>query len=53
MNFESQTNLMLLFSVALWALSVIVGVLVTYWIIRLAATHALRSHHHWTLKQRG
>ena len=51
MDLESQTNLMLIFSISLWALSVLVGLIVTYWIIRLAVTHALRSHHHWMLKQ--
>lgn len=53
MDFESQAGLMLILSVSLWALSVIVALLITYWIIRLAVTHALRSHHYWMLKQRG
>lgn len=39
-----------LFVIALWALSVIIGLLITYWIIRLAVTHSLRSHHYWLQK---
>lgn len=33
--------------IVIWALGVIVTLLVAYWIIRLAVTHALRSHTDW------
>ena len=36
-----------IFVIALWSLSAIIALLVTYWVIRLAVTHALRSHHDW------
>jgi hypothetical protein len=35
------------FVYALWALAVIIFLLIAYWIIRLAVTHSLRSHHYW------
>lgn len=44
-------DLYLIFNIALWALGVILSLLIAYWIIRLAVTHSLRSHHYWLLKQ--
>lgn len=40
----------LTFTIAAWALSTIVTLLIAYWIIRLAVTHSLRSHERWKLK---
>lgn len=39
-----------IFAIALWALSIVVTLLVAYWVIRLAITHSLRSHHYWLQK---
>ncbi|MDR6866547.1 hypothetical protein J2Y69_001140 [Microbacterium resistens] len=43
-------QLMLIAWVSAWALGVILALLIAYWIIRLAVTHALRSHHRWVLR---
>lgn len=32
-------------------LGLIVTLLLTYWVIRLAVTHSLRSHHYWMQKR--
>lgn len=50
MEFGSQLGLVLIMNIALGALGLILGLLVTYWVIRLAVTHALRSHHYWLQK---
>jgi hypothetical protein len=37
--------------IAAYALGFIVSALVFYWLIRLAVTHALRSHTYWLQKR--
>lgn len=46
-----QQLAVVVFAWALWALVAIVSLLVSYWVIRLAVTPALRSHHYWMVKQ--
>lgn len=36
--------------VTAYALGIILTLLITYWIIRLAVGHALRSHEYWKRK---
>ncbi|CDK00526.1 hypothetical protein MIC448_260024 [Microbacterium sp. C448] len=38
---------LIVFNVALWALVTILSLLVAYLVIRLAVSHALRSHTRW------
>jgi hypothetical protein len=47
---ESHVALVV-FATAAYLLAFIIAALVVYWIVRLAVTHALRSHHYWTQKQ--
>lgn len=43
----ANTDLILVFTITAWLLGVIVTLLITYWVIRLAVSHALRSHTRW------
>ena len=43
-------TLTLIFTIASWALGVIISLIIAYWVIRLAVTAALRSHHYWLQK---
>ncbi|MFJ4044167.1 hypothetical protein ACIPV2_00290 [Microbacterium sp. NPDC089987] len=47
MTFNDQFTLFTIASWAAAALAFIIGLLIMYWVIRLAVTHGLRSHHHW------
>jgi len=38
-------------SISAWLLGVILSLLVLYFVIRLAVTHALRSHENWKAKR--
>lgn len=43
----SNTDLVWVSTIAAWLLGVIITLLITYWVIRLAVSHALRSHTRW------
>jgi uncharacterized membrane-anchored protein YhcB (DUF1043 family) len=45
-----QFTFMAIAAWAAWALGFVVGLLILYWVIRLAVTHSLRSHHLWVAR---
>lgn len=47
MDFTDQITLITIATWAGSALMGIIGLLISYWVIRLAVAHALRSHHRW------
>jgi len=50
MGAMDNTTLVLILTVASWALGVIVSLVIAYWVIRAAVTGALRAHHYWLQK---
>lgn len=52
MDFNDQIALITIATWAGAALVSIIGLLISYWVIRLAVTHGLRSHHRWMQQNR-
>ena len=52
MDFNDQITLITIATWAGAALASIIGLLISYWVIRLAVTHGLRSHHRWLQENR-
>lgn len=52
MDFNDQITLITIATWAGVALVSIIGLLISYWVIRLAVTHGLRAHHHWLQQNR-
>ncbi|MFJ4172733.1 hypothetical protein [Microbacterium sp. NPDC089696] len=47
MDFETQFNLLLIFNITLIILGTVVGLLLTYLVIRQGVFHGLRAHTRW------